>query len=202
MANTNAPFGFRPYRRLDGAALSFNIVTMPIAYDLASQIGKGDVVTMTADGTVTPYIQNVTPSSDPAPTGVFWGCKYLNPASSVASPWYNSWTAPTLPSTTIVTAYVIVDDMILFEAQSDADGPLTQAMVGANFDINTGVPGTAGFSTQSVDVSRIATTAQQPLRLVEVPAIIGPNGYDPATQYNIGLFKLNSMNWLNTTGVV
>lgn len=204
MANTNAPFGLRPARRLDGASLSFNVMTFPIAYNLASQIGKGDAVTMNTSGNIIPYVQNVTASSDPATVGVFWGCTYLNPAVGYVQ-WYNAWTAPTLASTAIVTAFVIVDPMILFEIQSDADGPLTQAMVGGNFDINSGTPNSAGFSTQSLDTSRLATEAAQPLRLVEVPPIIGPNllgsSYDYTAQYNIGLVKLNSLSWLNTTGV-
>lgn len=199
MANTSAPFGLKPYRRLDGAALSFNLVPYKIAYNNANQIGKGDLIQMLPSGFIDLYAPQSPTTNDPNTTGVFWGCEYLNPALGYNF-WYNAWTAPAgLASTTVVTAWAIVDPQLLFLIQSSGTA-IAQADVGANADILAGTPNTAGFSTQSLDAASLATTAQLPLRVVEVPTYIA-NNYDPAGTYNNVLVKLNSLNWLNTTGV-
>jgi hypothetical protein len=50
MANPNAPFGFRPVKALSGATLQVNYYKVASS---ASRIGKGDLVKLASDGTIT-----------------------------------------------------------------------------------------------------------------------------------------------------
>lgn len=198
MANTNAPFGLSPAQRIDGAALSFQITTRLIAYNAAEQIGKGDLVTSEIDGTITRFTTGDTNSA-----GVFWGCEYLDPGLGYIT-WRNAWTAPTLPSTTIVTAYVIMDPMIAFEVQTNGGSggatPVTSADIGANADVVNGTPAVTGFSTEALSVATIDNTATLPLRIWGLGRGIG-NGYDAASAYNRVLVTLNTLQWTNRTGI-
>lgn len=200
MANTNAPFGLRPAQRIDGAALSFQITTRLIAYNANEAIGKGDLVTAEIDGTITRFTAGDTESA-----GVFWGCEYLDPSLGYIT-WRNNWPAPgNLPSSTVVTAYVIMDPMIAFEVQTNGGSggttPVTSADIGANADVVNGTPNAmTGFSTEALSVASIEDTATLPLRIWGLGRGIG-NGYDPASAYNRVLVTLNTLQWTSRTGI-
>ena len=72
MANTNAPFGFRPIRRIDGAAWSGNHTTKKMQNN-AGALNRGDVVKQMADGTVAVSAA----AGGAANVGIFVGCHYL-----------------------------------------------------------------------------------------------------------------------------
>ena len=72
MANTNSPFGFKPIRRLDGAAWSSCHTTKRMQIT-AGACNRGDVVKQLADGTVAV----ATVLGGAGNLGIFVGCHYM-----------------------------------------------------------------------------------------------------------------------------
>jgi hypothetical protein len=73
MANIDSAFGFRPIRRLDGAAWTGNHTTRKMA-NTAGALNRGDVVKDLGDG----YVAVTTAAlASHATLGVFVGCHYL-----------------------------------------------------------------------------------------------------------------------------
>jgi len=87
MSNVQAPFGFRPVRRLDGAQPNYKVTTRYIAYNYSSKIAKGDPVATLNTG----YIG--LGASSAQILGIFLGCKYYDPGTN-RTQWYDQWTAP------------------------------------------------------------------------------------------------------------
>src|SRR5215471_4822316 len=85
MANINAPFGFRPVRRLDGAAWSSTHSTFKMQNN-AGALNRGDVVKRLADGTVAVAAAGGAGTS----LGIFVGCHYLLAALGYPI-WTNYW---------------------------------------------------------------------------------------------------------------
>lgn len=173
-ANAAAPNGFQSGRRLDGVAATFAMSRERIAYNYGTVIAFGDPVFRYTDGTIRLYASGGTTL-----LGYFRGCKYLD-ASSGRVEFYNSWRAPTLPSTTTVEALVDADQNMSARVQVIGTA-LTQADMGKNMDITastSGVPNAAGISTCSLS-GTAANTATLPFRLMRiVEAPIGGRLYD------------------------
>lgn len=198
MANPNSPFGLRWSRRLNGAAPSMQVSRMQIAYNNAHVLAKGDLVKQLSTGYIDAFV-----AGDAATCGVFWGCEYPSSASVGGTTYSNIWNAVAgLASTTIVYAYVIQDEDALFEVQSSGESAaaITIADFGANADVVVGSANTTtGFSATAVSTT-VGTTATLPLRIIGYPHGVGP-GYDNTLAYNRILVKLNTLNFVNTTGV-
>lgn len=192
MANTLAPFGFRQIGITNGVAPNFGLATYKIQSNNTTAIYCGDPVMLSVDG----YVDQWTASTAVSQlVGIFVSCKYYNTA--IGQTWNsNYWPGANASGT--VTAYVIpclfAGVAPLFLAQSDGTA-LTQADVGANFDVTIGTGSTTtGFSGASIDVSTIATTATLPFRLVGLYSDIepnAPNGADDTTDYNWGIVAAN-----------
>lgn len=133
MSNVNAPYGLRAVNRNDG--LPYAGATSQFLIDpagLASNLFNGQVVIINANG----YIALSTATGADLTTnnlggtnlgawGVFVGCSYVNAqGQQIYSQYYPSGT------TGVVTAYVITDPNVTFQAQ--LDGQVTQAALGAN----------------------------------------------------------------------
>ena len=198
MANTNAPFGFRPSRKIDGSVPNYQLVSRRIAYNYATKIAKGDLVTTLADGTI-----GIRAGGGSLPTlGVFWGCRYNDP--TLGSIDVNSWVAPTLVSTTVVEALVYVDKNMIYQCRiGGSTGTLTQADVGANFDTggdSTPIPtGSAnGFSTAYL-LTTGNTTATFPWKLWSLGNQI--QGNSPLEAYAIVEVVPNFAELYYTTGL-
>src|SRR4029077_6067681 len=101
MANTNSPFGFKPIRRLDGAAWSSAHTTKKMQIT-AGACNRGDVVKQLADGTVA--VATVLGAG--RNLGIFFGCHYL--AAALGYPiWSNFWPGAGATVGTLVDAFVI-----------------------------------------------------------------------------------------------
>jgi len=133
MSMTNSPYGLRAVNRNDGlpyAGATSQFLINPAG--LASNIFNGQVVIINASG----YIALSTATGEDLTTnnlggsglgawGVFVGCSYVNAqGQQIYSQYYPSGT------TGVVTAYVITDPNVTFQAQ--LDGQVTQAALGAN----------------------------------------------------------------------
>jgi len=164
MATTNNPYGLRAVNRNDGmpyAGATSQFLINPAG--LASNIFNGQAVIINADG----YIAVATATGADLTTnnlggdslgawGVFVGCSYVNAqGQQIYGQYYPSGT------TGVVTAYVITDPNVTFQAQ--LDGQVTQAALGANTffaaaqSSSTGSTQT-GNSTSALE-STVVTTA-------------------------------------------
>jgi hypothetical protein len=159
MSNTAAPYGLRPVNLIGGQPYAGSTRLIKIASG-ATAMYFGQPVTVLATGTVGPA--TVT-TSVPATgvVGVFVGCTYTDPNLNI--PVYKQY----WPSVAVsdAFAYVVDDPDIVMQVQ--ADGPITQADLGANISLNT-FSGSAftGNSTTSAVFNSAAATATLPLRVV------------------------------------
>ncbi len=165
MANTNAPYGLRAVNRNDGmpyAGATSQFLINPSS-GAGTNIFNGQVVIIDANG----YIALATATGADLTTnnlggsslgawGVFVGCSYINAqGQQIYAQYYPSGT------TGVVTAYVITDPNVTFQAQ--LDGQVTQAALGANTffaavqSTSTGSTQT-GNSTSALE-STVVTTA-------------------------------------------
>ena len=164
MSATNTPYGLRPINRTDGmpyAGATSQFLIDPAG--LASNLFYGQVVLINANG----YIALSTATGADLTTnnlggdsmggwGVFVGCSYINAqGQQIYGQYYPSGT------TGVVTAYVITDTSVTYQAQ--LDGQVTQAALGANTffaaaqSTSTGNTRT-GNSTSALE-STVVTTA-------------------------------------------
>jgi hypothetical protein len=185
MANTNAPFGFRPIRRVDGAAWSGNHTTCKMQ-NTAGALNRGDLVQQLADGTVAVGAAAVGHFM----RGVFVGCHYL--AASLGYPiWSNYW--PGAGAIGLVDAFIIDDPNVVYEAAASA-GPITLADIGSNADIVVAAS-TTGFSKWSLGVPTQAASATFPWKIVALGNGGFPiqDGYDATSANNIVEVSWNDM---------
>ena len=164
MASTQTPYGLKAVNRNDGmpyAGATSQFLIDPAG--LASNLFNGQVVIINANG----YIALSTATGADLTTnnlggntlgawGVFVGCSYINAqGQQIYAQYYPSGT------TGVVTAYVITDPNVTFQAQ--LDGTITQAALGANTffaaaqSSSTGSTQT-GNSTSALE-STVVTTA-------------------------------------------
>ena len=164
MSMTNSPYGLRAVNRNDGmpyAGATSQFLINPAG--TGTNLFYGQAVLIDADG----YIALSTATGADLTTnnlggntlgawGVFVGCSYINAqGQQIFSQYYPSGT------TGVVTAYVITDPNVTFQAQ--LDGQVTQAALGANTffaaaqSTSTGSTRT-GNSTSALE-STVVTTA-------------------------------------------
>ena len=165
MATTASPYGLRPINRVDG--MPYAGATDTFLIDPAGEgtnIFYGQVVIIGADGyiaistaTGADVTTNNLGGSGVGAIGVFVGCEYVNAQGQVINAQY-------YPSGTtgVVTAKVITDPSVAFQAQLDGSG--AQTVLGANTffaaaqSTSTGNTAT-GNSTSALDATVKAAAA-------------------------------------------
>ena len=196
MPNTNAPFGFIPYRG-NGAAPTYELSTRLIKSDNTTKIFQGDPVIPLTTG----YITQMSAGGTTRCEGIFWGCKYLS-TSQKRTVWSNYW--PGADASSDVEAYLYSNPQMQFEVQSaDTSGTAAIGLANIGEYINIGygigVAGTpngntaTGLSTAQVDQDTLATTVTHPfivVGLVESPP--GADGTDTASEYNRVIVAFNN----------
>ena len=183
--NGIGPSGLVPVNLLGGRVYSGAIRQIPIASGYAQNVGHGDFVTYTTDGTI---VRVDTTSGAKAtfatpPVGIFLGCQYTQATGLKYPLWSQYWPTGTTIGADYENygygwAYVCEDpDAIFVATVSDSSGNLltssaaTQANVGENvgYYVKTGlVNTTTGDSLVTVNLSSAATTNTLPLRIVAV----------------------------------
>ena len=165
MSTTNSPYGLRPINRNDGmpyAGATSQYLINPTS-GAGTNLFYGQVVLIDADGyialstaTGADLTTNNLGGSSIGAWGVFVGASYINAqGQQIYGQYYPSGT------TGVVTAYVITDPNVTFQAQ--LDGQVTQAALGANTffaaaqSTSTGNTRT-GNSTSALE-STVVTTA-------------------------------------------
>lgn len=195
MANTQAPFGFRPSRRIDGAVPNYVLNPYPILSSDSNKIAKGDPVQLQASG----YIAAIAPGTTTI-LGIFWGCKYYDTVQQ-KTVWSNQWAASSSALAGSVEAYVIDDVKMVFEVQvGGSTTPVTFADVGANINYaGQGSPNAAGFSVAYADQTTIdGSINTRPFRITGISGIANN---DPTSAYDIIEVVLNNAMFNSTTGV-
>jgi hypothetical protein len=133
MATTASPYGLKAVNRNDGmpyAGATSQFLINPAG--TGTNLFYGQVVILDADGyialstaTGADLTTNNLGGSGLGAIGVFVGCSYINAqGQQIYAQYYPSGT------TGVVTAYVVTDDSVTFQAQ--LDGSATQAVLGAN----------------------------------------------------------------------
>jgi hypothetical protein len=160
MATTAAPYGLRPVKRADGMPYAGAVTHYLIdPAGVANNIFNGSIVQLTAagyielaDGTGKDITTNNFGGSSIGAAGVFVGCEYVNAqGQTVQSQYYPSGT------TGVVSAYVVDDPNVLFQAQlsavsgQDDVGAITGFAAAQN--ATTSGSTTTGNSTMALDAT-------------------------------------------------
>ena len=188
MATTASPYGLRPVNRVDG--MPYAGATQTFLIDPAGEATNlfyGQVVIIGADG----YLALSTATGADVTTnnlggdgvgaiGVFVGCEYVNAQGQVINAQY-------YPSGTtgVVTAKVITDPNVVFQAQLDGSG--AQTVLGTNTffaavqSTSTGSTRT-GNSTSALDAT--VQTAAAAFRIVGFASTPGDAFTDVLVKFN------------------
>jgi hypothetical protein len=188
MATTASPYGLRPVNRVDG--MPYAGATQTFLIDPAGEATNlfyGQVVIIGADGylalstaTGADITTNNLGGSGVGAIGVFVGCEYVNAQGQVIfSQYYPSGT------TGVVSAKVITDPNVVFQAQLDGSG--AQSVLGTNTffaavqSTSTGSTQT-GNSTSALE-STVVTTAAA-FRIVGFASTPGDAFTDVLVKFN------------------
>ncbi len=190
MATTASPYGLIPVKRVDGMPYAGATDTFLIdPAGEATNIFYGQVVIIGADGylaistaTGADLTTNNLGGSGVGAIGVFVGCEYVNAQGQVINAQY-------YPSGTtgVVTAKVITDPNVVFQAQLDGSG--AQTVLGTNTlfaavqSTSTGSTRT-GNSTSALDAT-VQTTAGA-FRIVGFASPAGDAYTDVLVKFNPG----------------
>jgi hypothetical protein len=198
MATTASPYGLRPVNRVDGmpyAGATQAFLINPAGTN--TNIFYGSIVALNADGYIVLMTSDTgsdaTDNAFPAGTiGVFVGCQYINAQGQVINAQY-------YPSGTtgVVTAFVVTDPNVVFQAQLDGSG--AQAVLGANTFL-AAVQSTSTGNTQTgnstVALDATVQTAAAAFRIVGFASTPGDAFTDVLVKFNPGQHS-----YLNATGI-
>lgn len=167
----DAAYGFKPINELNGLPYAGATRQFPIARSYATALFNGDLVQLTATGTIIKTAMSAASSPGTAvagQVGVFMGCSYTNP--STGQKLFAQYYPGSIAADDIV-AYVVDDPSAVFKVvilgqeyntisnTVTAVGRASQALVGTNVYAITGVAGstTTGNSKMAVSGSYPAT---------------------------------------------
>jgi len=205
MASTASPYGLRPINRVDG--MPYAGATQTFLIDPAGEatnIFYGQVVIIGADGylaistaTGADITTNNLGGNGIGAIGVFVGCQYVNAQGQVINAQY--YPANT---TGVVTAKVITDPSVAFQAQLDGSGG--QSVLGTNTffaavqSSSTGSTRT-GNSTSALE-STVVTTAAA-FRIVGFVEVDGFSEIGDAFTDVLVKFNPSAHSYLNNVGL-
>lgn len=203
MANTFAPFGFRPVSTSNGP-INWRMSVRRVAAGNSTAIYRGDAV-VPVTGTANGYIQQATAGAV-ALAGVFWGCQYLS-TSQKRTVWSQYW--PGSDATGDVIAYVVDDPNARFLVQTSGSSfqitgsvsTFTSSPVGQLAQLNVGA-GSSVTQQSGMYLDTVGTTATFPFQIVDM--VIDPpgsNGADPTSNYNYVVVGFNN-EMLRSNGAV
>jgi hypothetical protein len=168
MANQDSAFGMRLVGRVGGPATNVQN-RYRIAANYGTAIFQGDMVAQVTGGGVEVHADG---GSVPI-VGVFNGCRFTDPTTGKET-FSNFYPASTNASD--IEAFIIDDPMAIFEIQADDTFPVADLF--GNFDIVYTSSGstTTGISGAELDVTTGATTANLPLKAIDISR--DPNNSD------------------------
>ena len=200
MATTASPYGLKPVNRIDG--MPYAGATSQFLIDPAGEATNlfyGQVVIIGADG----YIALSTATGADLTTnnlggdslgaiGVFVGCSYINAqGQQIYGQYYPSGT------TGVVTAYVVTDDSVTFQAQ--LDGAADQSDLGANTFFAAVQSTSTGSTKTGNSTSALESTTQTAAAAFKIIGFASPvtDAYpDVLVKFNPGAHAFS-----NATGI-
>jgi len=205
MASTATPYGLRPVNRVDG--MPYAGATQTFLIDPAGEatnIFYGQVVIIGADGylaistaTGADITTNNLGGNGIGAIGVFVGCQFVNAQGQVInSQFYPSGT------TGVVSAKVITDPSVAFQAQLDGSG--AQTVLGTNTffaavqSTSTGST-TTGNSTSALESSVVTTAAA--FRIVGFVELTGFSAIGDAFTDVLVKFNPSAHSYSNNVGL-
>ena len=200
MATTASPYGLRPINRVDGMAYAGATDTFLIdPAGEATNIVYGKVVIIGADGylalstaTGADITTNNLGGSGVGAIGVFVGCEYVNAQGQVINAQY-------YPSGTtgVVTAKVITDPSVAFQAQLDGSG--AQTVLGANTFFAAVQSTSTGNTSTGNSTSALDATVQAGAAAFRVVGFVSEAG-DAFTDVLVK-FNPSAHSYLNNVGL-
>ena len=205
MAATATPYGLRPINRIDG--MPYAGATQTFLIDPAGEgtnIFYGQVVIIGADGylaistaTGADITTNNLGGSGVGAIGVFVGCQYVNAQGQVInSQYYPSGT------TGVVTAKVITDPSVAFQAQLDGSG--AQSVLGSNTFFAAVQSTSTGSTTTGNSTSALESTVVQTAAAFRIVGFVEIQGFSAiGDAYTDVLVKFNpsAHSYLNNVGL-
>ncbi len=183
MANVDRANGFTPIGTLSGSPWQASVQAFELDGGHAL-VGVGDLVEMTAEGTLDILTQNASDSGvigvmvGIVPAGEGWNATtgtFGSNSLSAAEPTLVGAASRSVALNTVGTILVATaPDLVMIAQEDGVSTPLTLTAVGSNVDITTGTPDTStGTSTQEIDSDSTGTTNTDPLRLLGLHDIPG-----------------------------
>ena len=193
MANTQAPFGFRATRRIDGVAPNYAMMPARLIAQAATFVaGVGDVMQSLSTGYVSLCASTATQAH-----GIFQGAEYYDTVGQV---WrFTNYLPGTQSTNADYKAFTISDVKQVFEVQSNG-AAITTPQIGLNATFTgNGAPNTySGISTAALDPSTVSTNSAFQFQIVGLGAGVAN---DNTASYNTVEVILNAADFNSRTGV-
>jgi hypothetical protein len=203
MANTFAPFGFRSFGDMDGAAPTMGLTRRYLASSDTNLYFTGDVVSLSTgalapDGYITLPSSGVN-TSQPI-LGIFAGCEYYSP--SVGRTVWSSFFPGNTTSSSPCNAYIIEDPNQLFLVQCSTNAVVGTSAIGLNFGFTSSETTspqksgnqTTGISNVALNSTSVTLNASFPFRLVDTTSNYFPPGVNGADGTTAGAIVVVSFN--------
>ena len=200
MAATASPYGLRPINRIDGmpyAGATSQFLIDPAG--LGSNLFFGQVVIINANGyialstaTGADLTTNNLGGANLGAIGVFVGCSYINAqGQQIYGQYYPSGT------TGVVTAYVITDPFVTFQAQLSSSG--AQTVLGTNTFFTAVQSTSTGSTSTGNSTSSLSATVQTTAAAFRIVGFAST----PGDAYTDVLVKFNpsAHSFLNNVGL-
>lgn len=187
MSSTAAPFGLRPIGRT-GAGGQEVFRQYPIASGYGTDIAMGDIVQLVDGGTATTIEkQSGVGTSAIDLVGIFMGCSFTDPNTKQLT-FSQLWPASTVASDAM--AFVVDNPNVEFVIQADGAPTNTGDIYGKNCTLIQTAPNTTfKVSRVALDISELATTATDPIKVIDY--LGGDQGDEKGTDYPLLVCKFN-----------
>ncbi len=183
MANTFAPFGFRPFGRREGGAPTAGMDRLYLLSSDTNAYYTGDVVAISSQSLVAGYI--TLPASGsiiPQFAGIFVGCEYYSP--SVGRVVWNNYFPGSVGSSSPCNAYVITDPEQTYLVQGTTTAVLGTSCIGLNVGFASSLQTTGntlnGISKLALNSSTVGANSSLPFRIVDTTSNYFPPGVNGA----------------------
>ena len=206
VANTNAPFGFRPFNWQDGASPMAGMDRYFILSSDTNTYFTGDPVMLSS---ATPGYITVPASGSTtgqALLGIFVGCEYFDATNQRMQ--YNARFPGSVGSSSPCNAYVITNPQQVFIVQGSTGAALGSSAINMNFGFLSAQSSLGNTLSGVSAVTLASSTATQnssfPFRLVDMYSNFAPPGVNGTSTgsegYQVALVRGN--NWIRTGGAL
>jgi hypothetical protein len=200
MANTFAPFGFRSFGDLDGAAPTMGLTRRYLASSDTNNYFTGDVVALSTSipGFITLPASGTT--GTPPILGIFAGCEFFSP--TVGRVVWSSFFTASVGSSANANAYVIEDPNQLFLVQASTTAVIGTSNIGWNVGFTsseTFAPQKSGNTTTGIsNVALLSTSVSAnsslPFRIIDTSSNYQPPGVNGTDGTSAGAIMVVGFN--------